>query len=87
MDTTTVIAALILGIVVGPLARLLLPGKQDINMVMTVLLGAVGALAGSIIVSAVSSAEGFNIWALLTGVVVAAVLVVGYVAVTGEKRG
>lgn len=86
VTVTTVIAALILGIIVGPLARLLLPGKQDVNLVMTVLIGAVGALAGSIIVSAVSSGTGFNIWALLTGVVVAAVLVVIYTAVAGDRR-
>ncbi|MBA2695368.1 MAG: GlsB/YeaQ/YmgE family stress response membrane protein [Actinobacteria bacterium] len=85
ITVTTIIAAFILGIVIGPLARLLLPGRQDVNLLMTVLLGAVGALAGSIIVSAVGSGTGFNIWALLTGVVVAAALVLLYTAVAGNK--
>lgn len=85
VTVTTVVASLILGIIIGPLARLLVPGKQDVNLAVTVLIGAVGALAGSIIVSTVSSGSGFNIWALLTGVVVAAVLVVLYTAVAGER--
>ncbi len=86
VTVTTIIAALILGIIVGPLARLLLPGKQDVNLVMTVLLGAVGALVGAIFVSAVSSRTGFNIWALVAGVVVATLLVLFYTAVAGDRR-
>lgn len=61
MALTTLIAALILGIVIGPLARLLVPGKQDINLIMTILIGAVGALTGSVVVSAMTSAQGFSL--------------------------
>lgn len=35
----TIIGALIAGIIIGPLARLALPGKQNISVGMTILLG------------------------------------------------
>lgn len=82
----TIITALILGIIIGPLARLVLPGKQNISLIVTILLGALGALGGSWLVSALSdSRDGFNFWALLAGVGVAAVLVLAYGAFTGKK--
>lgn len=86
MALSTLIAALILGIVIGPLARLLVPGKQDINLIMTILIGAVGALTGSVVVSAMTSAQGLSLWALLAGLGVAVLLVVLYTAVAGERR-
>ena len=39
----TIIGALLAGIIIGPLARLVLPGRQNISMGMTILVGAVGA--------------------------------------------
>jgi uncharacterized membrane protein YeaQ/YmgE (transglycosylase-associated protein family) len=41
-----VIGAIILGIVAGFLARALLPGKQDLGFLATILLGILGALVG-----------------------------------------
>lgn len=83
----TILVALLLGIIIGPLARLVLPGKQNISLVMTIVLGAVGALLGSWIVSALSeNRDGFNFWALLVGVGVAAVLVLVYGAISGRDN-
>jgi uncharacterized membrane protein YeaQ/YmgE (transglycosylase-associated protein family) len=45
----TVLWYLLLGVVIGIIARLILPGKENMGWIMTVLLGALGAfLAGSI---------------------------------------
>jgi uncharacterized membrane protein YeaQ/YmgE (transglycosylase-associated protein family) len=41
-----IIGAIILGILAGYLARALLPGKQDMSFIMTVVLGIAGAIAG-----------------------------------------
>jgi uncharacterized membrane protein YeaQ/YmgE (transglycosylase-associated protein family) len=41
-----IIGAIILGILAGYLARALLPGKQQMSFVMTVILGIAGAIAG-----------------------------------------
>lgn len=83
----TIISALIAGCIIGPLARLVLPGKQNISLVMTIVLGAVGAVLGSWLYTALSGNEGTSgiDWiALLLGIVVAAVLVLIYGAVTGR---
>jgi uncharacterized membrane protein YeaQ/YmgE (transglycosylase-associated protein family) len=42
----TIIGALFAGIIIGPLARLVMPGKQDISIPATIGAGAVGALVG-----------------------------------------
>ena len=41
---TTIIVTVILGAIIGALARLVLPGRQNISTLMTVVLGIVGAL-------------------------------------------
>ena len=43
-----VITAAILGLIIGGLARLVLPGQQKIGLGMTVLLGWVGSLVGGL---------------------------------------
>ncbi|MBD8507591.1 GlsB/YeaQ/YmgE family stress response membrane protein [Hoyosella sp. G463] len=81
----SIIVAIFVGAIIGVLARIVLPGKQQVSMLLTVVLGAVGAFAGSAIVSAVADKEGFNIWALLVGIVVAAALIVGYERIALKK--
>ena len=44
--------ALVAGLIIGPLARLVIPGKQDIGVFPTILAGAVGALVGGLIAQA-----------------------------------
>jgi len=41
--------AIIGGAIIGVLARLILPGRQNISMVMTVIVGIVAAFAGTLI--------------------------------------
>jgi uncharacterized membrane protein YeaQ/YmgE (transglycosylase-associated protein family) len=83
----TIVGALLAGVVIGPLARLVLPGKQDISVIMTIVVGAVGALLGGVIYEALGGGEtsGIDWIRLLVQVVTAAVLVVVYVALTGRK--
>jgi uncharacterized membrane protein YeaQ/YmgE (transglycosylase-associated protein family) len=86
----TILSALVAGIIIGPLARLVLPGRQNISLVMTVVLGAVGALAGSAIFHAISGrsdTNGIDWVALGIGVVVAAVAIMVYGMMTGRERG
>lgn len=40
---------LLAGIIIGPLARLVLPGDQNMSVIMTILIGAVGAIGGGLI--------------------------------------
>ena len=45
----TIVGALFAGVIIGPLARLVMPGKQDISIPATIGAGAVGALVGGAI--------------------------------------
>jgi len=54
MGIAHVIWSLIVGLVVGALARLLVPGHQDLGMLMTSILGIVGSFVGGFIGSLIS---------------------------------
>ena len=85
----TIITALIAGAIIGPLARLALPGKQSMSLLLTVILGAVGSLIGALIyykATGVSDTKGIDWISGLIGVVVAAALILGYGAITGNKQ-
>ena len=72
-----ILGLIIIGIVIGILARLVLPGRQRIGAGMTVLLGIAGALVGGIIASALGTGD---IWELnflgtIVGIIAAAVFI------------
>lgn len=81
-----IIGALLAGCIVGPLARLFMPGKQDISIWMTILLGAIGAFVGGMLAELLGVGETAGIdwiqWALEIG---AAALFVGLYL--SRKRG
>lgn len=84
----TIISAIIAGAVIGALARLVMPGRQSIGMVMTILLGIVGSFLGSWITAQFgyhNANGGFAILPFIVGVIVAVVLIGIYVAVTGRR--
>ena len=83
-----IIGIIIFGAIVGVLARLVLPGKQNIGTIMTVVLGIVGALIGYFIAGklGVAATSGIDWIRDIISVIVAAALVVGYGMVTGKKR-
>ncbi|KRC91833.1 transglycosylase [Terrabacter sp. Root85] len=85
----TILAALVAGAIVGPLARLVLPGKQDMSVLLTVILGAIGSLIGAFIyykATGVNDTKGIDWISGLIGVVVAAALIVGYGMITGNRQ-
>lgn len=76
----TLLGGLVAGIIIGPLARLVLPGKQDVSLVMTIVLGAVGAIVGGFVYEALGGTDtsGVDWIRLLIQVGVAAVVVLIY---------
>lgn len=48
-DITGIFTALVVGLIIGALARLVLPGKQHIPIWLTILVGAVGAILGTLV--------------------------------------
>ena len=72
------IGFLVAGLIIGLLARLIMPGKQDLGLLWTLLLGIAGALIGGTIASLLGTGD---IWELnvlgFIVAVIAAVLLVG----------
>lgn len=86
----SIILAIIVGAIIGVVARLVMPGKQDIGMIMTVLLGAVGGLIGSVVAGQFGyhNANGGIAWIpFFIGVGAAVVLIAIYEAVMGRRSG
>jgi uncharacterized membrane protein YeaQ/YmgE (transglycosylase-associated protein family) len=77
-----IIGAVILGIIAGYLARLLVPGRQDIGFVMTVILGVAGSLVGYFIFAellGIGDDDKFDLGGLPGAVIGAVILLVIYV--------
>jgi uncharacterized membrane protein YeaQ/YmgE (transglycosylase-associated protein family) len=84
----TIISAIVVGAIVGALARLIMPGKQSIGVIMTIVLGILGSLIGSWVTYQVGYSNSNGGWAFvpfLVGVVVAIVLIALYVGITGRR--
>ena len=84
----SIIGSLIAGIVVGILARLVLPGRQNISWLVTIVLGILGALIGWFLAGAlgVERTDGVDWIRWILSVIVAAVLIVGYERITAGRR-
>ena len=84
----TIIGTIIFGAVIGFLARLVLPGKQNINMIMTIVIGILGAIIGYWLAGlfGVAATSGIDWIRWIISVAVAAVLVVGYERVMSGRR-
>ncbi len=84
----SIILAIIAGAIIGVVARLVMPGKQNIGMIMTVVLGAVGGLIGSAVAAQFGyhNANGGIAWIpFFVGVVAAVILIAIWEAVTGRR--
>lgn len=82
------IGFLVAGLIIGALARLIVPGKQSLGILATLALGLVGSLIGGLIAQFFGTGD---IWELnVLGfilAVVAAVLLIGVAeAVVGKKN-
>jgi uncharacterized membrane protein YeaQ/YmgE (transglycosylase-associated protein family) len=84
MTLTAVIAWLITGLVVGGLAHLLVPGRQRIGILLTLLIGIVGALVGGIITAALLGV-GHLIISFIVSLVVAALLIAAVSHPSGRR--
>ena len=72
MEISGIISALIVGIVIGALGRLIVPGKQKIAIWLTILIGIVAALIGTAIVGPLRDTSGIDWIELIVQVALAA---------------
>ena len=74
LTVSVIIAWLLIGLVVGGLARLLVPGRQHIGLILTIGIGIVDALLGGIITTAIVGV-GHPVITFIVALVAAALLV------------
>ena len=73
-----ILGLIVIGIIIGLLARLVLPGRQRIGAWFTVLLGIAGALIGGLVASALGTGGIFELNFIgFVVAVIAAVLLIG----------
>jgi uncharacterized membrane protein YeaQ/YmgE (transglycosylase-associated protein family) len=90
MTITGIFSAILIGIVVGVIGRLLVPGKQPIGMLLTILVGIVSAFIGTAVARALgmpTATGGIDWLELLVQVVVAAIGVALVAGLMGQRRG
>jgi uncharacterized membrane protein YeaQ/YmgE (transglycosylase-associated protein family) len=72
------IGFIVAGLVIGALARLIKPGKQNLSLIATLLLGLAGSVIGGVIASALGTGDIFELNVLgFIVAVIAAVLLIG----------
>ncbi|MDQ1627428.1 MAG: hypothetical protein QOI54_1172 [Actinomycetota bacterium] len=82
MTASGILGAIVVGLVVGALGRLVVPGRQPIGCLLTLLIGVVGALAGA----AIARSAGVTWWLLVLACQVG-VAAVGVAVVAAALRG
>ena len=84
MTIEGILGAIVIGAVIGVLGRLVLPGKQNIPIWLTIVVGIGAALLGSLIVGNMRDTDGVDWVELLVQVGLAAV---GVAVVAGMRSG
>jgi uncharacterized membrane protein YeaQ/YmgE (transglycosylase-associated protein family) len=78
------IGFIVFGLVVGIVARLIVPGRQHLSLGMTILLGLVGSVVGGVVANAIGTGDIFelNIIGSLVAIAAAVVLII-----VGDRAG
>jgi uncharacterized membrane protein YeaQ/YmgE (transglycosylase-associated protein family) len=89
MTVTGIISAILIGLVIGILGRLVVPGKQNIPIWLTIVVGIVAAFLGTALARALglpTATKGIDWIELLVQVVLAAVGVALVAGIYGRRR-
>ena len=85
MDPSGIFSALGAGIVIGLIARLLVPSMQPIGCIVTIIIGIVGAFAGLGVAELANYADSF--WLVLITQIFIAIILVAITAALFRKSG
>ena len=83
MTIEGIFGALVIGLIIGALGRLVVPGKQNIPIWLTIVVGIVAALIGSAIVGPLRDTSGVD-W---VEIIVQVALAAGGVSLVAGRRG
>jgi uncharacterized membrane protein YeaQ/YmgE (transglycosylase-associated protein family) len=81
-----IIAWIVVGLIAGALAKLIMPGDDPGGIIVTILLGIVGAIVGGFVVNLLGGAgvSGFNLWSIVVATIGAIILLAIYRLVAGR---
>lgn len=84
----SVIGFIVAGLVIGALARLVKPGKQNLSVIATLVLGLVGSVIGGVIANLFGTGDIFelNVLGFIVAVIASVVLIGVAEAVSGNKK-
>lgn len=85
MTLSIIIVWLITGLIIGGLAHLLVPGRQRIGVLRTLLVGIAGALIGGVI-TAVLLGPGHVVVTFVVALIVAALLISAFTHPAARRR-
>jgi uncharacterized membrane protein YeaQ/YmgE (transglycosylase-associated protein family) len=87
-EGTIVIGFIVAGLVIGALARLIKPGKQNLGIFATLLLGLAGSVIGGVVANLLGTGDIFELNVLgFIVAVIAAVLLIGVAeSLVGRRR-
>lgn len=80
------IGAIISGLIIGVLARLIKPGADSMGWIMTIILGIVGASVGGFLAGALGLSTNGGFGGLVISVIGAIIVLFVYEIITGKRR-
>ena len=81
-----IISWIVVGLIAGILAKLLVPGDDPGGIIVTILIGMLGAVVGGLAVSlGGAGVTGFNVWSILVATLGAITLLVLFRLVAGRR--
>ncbi|GAB2684475.1 GlsB/YeaQ/YmgE family stress response membrane protein [Saccharopolyspora gloriosae] len=82
----TILGWIVFGLIAGFIARAVVPGKDDIGLLMTIVLGVVGSVVGGLIFGLLTvGIRGFQPTGWIGSIIGAIVVLIIYNKVTGRK--
>jgi uncharacterized membrane protein YeaQ/YmgE (transglycosylase-associated protein family) len=83
-----IIGIIIAGAIIGALARLFMKGDQNLGVLWTIILGALGALAGTFVASlfGVEETAGIDWIRWIISIILAIVFISAYLAIRGRSK-
>lgn len=84
----TILGWLLFGLIAGFIARALVPGKDNIGLLMTIVLGVIGSVVGGLVFGLLTvGIRGFEPTGWIGSVIGAIIVLVVYNKTTGRKKG
>jgi uncharacterized membrane protein YeaQ/YmgE (transglycosylase-associated protein family) len=82
-----IIAWIVVGLIAGALAKLVMPGDDPGGIIVTILIGIVGAFVGGFVVSLFGGVgiNGFSLWSILVATLGAIILLAIYRLIAGRR--